>query len=142
MSYELLVVEDSDDDFDALERTCRRVGFRGSLRRFTDGESALAHMRSLDWDSPGKEDLPAIIILDLNLPGMDGRELLVELKGDPVLRVVPVVIYTTSGAAADVASCYLHHANAYQVKPMDVAQLEADIRKMLDYWLSTRLLTA
>jgi CheY-like chemotaxis protein len=135
MDSELIVVEDSDDDFDALERTCRGLNFAGRLRRFSDAESLLADIRH--WDTePRASGKRRVILLDLNLPGVDGRELLVQLKSDTALSSVPVVVYTTSSNLRDVAFCYQNHANAYHVKPMDLAALESGVKAMLEYWFA------
>jgi CheY-like chemotaxis protein len=135
MDAELIVVEDSDDDFDALERTCRSLQFTGKLRRFTDADGLLQDIRS--WDTePRSSGKRRVILLDLNLPGVDGRELLVQLKSDTALSAVPVVIYTTSSNLRDIAFCYQNHANAYHVKPMDLNALESGVRAMLEYWFS------
>jgi CheY-like chemotaxis protein len=136
MIRELLLVEDSDDDFDILTRTCKTIGFEGSVRRFSDGDSALEYLRGIDWKHITKEELPALILLDLNLPGMDGRDLLDLLKTDPMLRVLPVVVYTTSDNESDIAYCYEHHANGYQLKAMDLDRLEADVRSLVEYWFT------
>jgi CheY-like chemotaxis protein len=136
MTRELLLVEDSDDDYEMFLRICDTVGFKANVRRFADGDEALEYLRQLNWNKSGDDPLPALILLDLNLPGMDGRELLDVLKQDPVLRPVPVVVYTTSSNESDIAFCYEHHANGYQLKPMNVAQLESDIRALIDYWFT------
>jgi CheY-like chemotaxis protein len=135
MHSELIVVEDSDDDFDALERTCRSLNFAGELRRFADAESLLQDVRK--WDTePREAGTRRVILLDLNLPGVDGRELLVQLKSDTALSAVPVVVYTTSSNLRDIAFCYQNHANAYHVKPMDLVALESGVKAMLDYWFA------
>ncbi len=135
MDSELIVVEDSDDDFDALERTCRHLNFAGSLRRYIDAESLLKDVRK--WDTePRPAGKRRVILLDLNLPGTDGRELLVQLKTNTALSAVPVVVYTTSSNLRDVAFCYQNHANAYHVKPMDLDSLESGVKAMLDYWFA------
>ncbi|HEY0715614.1 MAG TPA: response regulator [Polyangia bacterium] len=133
---ELLMIEDSDDDYAAFIRTCKAINFSGHVRRFLDGEEALAHLRTLSAQSDFAARLPALIVLDLNLPGMDGREILGALKADAKLRTIPVVVYTTSSSPNDIAFCYEQHANAYQLKAMDVDRLEADLRALTDYWFA------
>ena len=137
MTQELFVVEDSDDDFESLERTCRSVGFPGLISRFADAELALVQLRGRERAGTNPARMPSLILLDLNLPGMDGRELLKTLKTDPALAPVPVVVFTTSTNEDDVRFCYQHHANAYQMKPMSLGEMEADITTLLTYWMDT-----
>lgn len=136
MTRELLLVEDSEDDYDLFVRTCKTIGFDGSVRRFSDAEDALTYLRGLDLDHAPKESFPALILLDLNLPGMDGREFLDILKQDSVLRVLPVVVYTTSENESDITFCYEHHANGYHLKAMDLDRVEADVRSLVEYWFT------
>ncbi len=140
MNREILVVEDSDDDFESFRRTCDAVGFKGAVRRFCDGDEALEYLQSLASDGGARAAAPALIVLDLNLAGTDGREVLERVKAHPVLKVIPVVVYTTSSNEGDVAFCYRNHANGYQLKPMDVDKLESDVRAMVQYWFSAALL--
>lgn len=136
MTHELLLVEDSDDDYELFMRTCKSIDFQGTVRRFGDADDALTHLRALDWTYASKDEVPALILLDLNLPGMDGRELLDILKQDPQLRILPVVVYTTSENEQDIAFCYQHHANGYQLKALELERIEADIRALVDYWFT------
>lgn len=139
----LLVVEDSEDDLEALSRTLRELRFPNPIKRCADAECALdyLHHRGKHPD-PNIDPLPAIILLDLNLPGMDGRELLQALKADAELRRIPVIVYTTSTNPRDVEFCYQHNANAYHVKPMDLDELSTQIRALVEYWFKTALLDA
>ncbi|MEZ4409634.1 MAG: response regulator [Polyangiales bacterium] len=140
MNREILLVEDSDDDYESFRRTCDAVGFRGAVRRFCDGDEALEYLRSLPLSGGDRSAAPALILLDLNLAGTDGREVLAQIKGHPVLKMIPVVVLTTSDNERDVAFCYRNHANGYQLKPMDIDKLESDVRAMVDYWFSAALL--
>lgn len=89
-----MIVEDSDDDFEALAQTLRAVEEGVELVRFSDGESAVAHLRSLHTAAP-RGRLPRLVLLDLNLPMMGGREVLQELKSGGAMPAIPVVILTT-----------------------------------------------
>lgn len=78
---------------------------------------------------------PHLVLLDLNLPRLDGRAVLAEIKNDPKLKVVPVVVLTTSAADCNVSEAYAQHANAYMVKPVELDQLVELIHSFADYWL-------
>src|SRR5262249_54829326 len=99
-----------------------------------NGESALRYLRRQgEYHGCARPDL---VLLDLNLPGKDGREVLGEMKADPELRRITVVILTTSSAEADVLKSYDLYANCYIVKPIDLAQFVEVIRRIEDFWLS------
>lgn len=124
----LLVVEDSDDDFEAFTRSCKSVGFSVPVERCVTADDALTFLKHT------VRALPALILMDLNLPGMDGREFLVEIKKAPPLRTVPVVIYTTSSNPLDVDFCYENHANSYQLKPTGANELRNSTLYFAKYW--------
>ena len=132
----LLVVEDSDDDFEAFTRSWTSVGIKIVVERRATADDALSFLNSVG------DKLPALILLDLNLPGMDGRELLFTLKQSPALRTVPVVIYTTSSNPADVNFCYENHANSYQLKPTGATDLRQSTLVLAQYWFQVAHLRA
>ena len=106
---------------------------RNHLSVVTDGEQALAFLRR-----EGKfadAILPDLILLDLNLPRKDGREVLAEIKGDPLLRLIPVVVLTTSQAEADILRTYQLHANCYVTKPVDLGQFMEVVRSIEEFWV-------
>ena len=139
----ILLVEDSDEDYEAFVRALNGVVVRTSLHRCTRGEEALDYLYGRSrFAAPAPAPRPALILLDLNLPGMDGRELLAAIKGDAYLKSIPVVIVTTSHNPHDIAWCYTHGANSYQVKPMDYAEFRNDMRLLAEYWLSICILPA
>ncbi|RYE93203.1 MAG: response regulator [Myxococcales bacterium] len=126
----LLLVEDSPDDYEAVARTLKKLNFGGTLEWVEGGEQALEFIdRALANDLP-----PVLVLLDLNMPGMDGRAVLRELKSNDRSRAVPVVIYTTSNNPADVAYCYQHFANSYHVKPLGSDALRSSLETVLAYW--------
>ena len=130
---EILLVEDSEDDIVLTQKalTEERVANRLSIAR--DGEDALAFLRR---QSPHEgKARPDLILLDLNLPRMDGHEVLVEIKNDPLLAAIPVVVLTTSKAEADVVQAYDAHANSYVRKPLDFEAFLTVVRSIDDYWL-------
>lgn len=132
----LVVVEDSDDDFEALTRTFAVIGFTAAIIRMSTAEECLQSLARLAAAPDPLPNLPTLIVLDLNLPGMDGRELLCALKVHPILRVIPVAICTTSVSRRDVEYCFFHHANAYHKKPMNLGELEAQVKTLAAYWFA------
>lgn len=135
---EILLVEDNAADVRLTEEVVRKTGKTCSLRVARDGEQALQMLRREGQyhDQPR----PDLILLDLNLPRKDGREVLAEVKEDPDLRRIPVVVLTTSKADRDVMTCYGLHANSYITKPVDLDEFEEVIKGLEKYWLHMVLL--
>ena len=131
----ILVVEDSAEDFTALSRAFRKYAVPNSVLRCADGDQALEYLQGYgkhpDWPS----QLPVIILLDLNMPGTDGRTVLGVLKRDPALHPIPVIVFTTSSNRTDVAECYRLGANSYLTKPIGYPELEEKVRLIIQYWL-------
>lgn len=127
----VLLVEDNPADAWLTIEAFRRADAALQVEVCEDGESALARLR--DASAP----LPQLILLDLNLPGIDGREVLAILKADPDLCRVPVCILTTSRAEEDIARAYAQHTNAYVVKPLDLNAFRTAIQQIERFWLHT-----
>ena len=139
----ILLVEDSDEDYLALTRALDGMSAMASLHRCTRGDEALEYLHGRGrFADPGKAPRPALILLDLNLPGMDGRELLTEIRSDEQLRSIPVVIVTTSRHRRDVDWCYEHGANGYHVKDIDFVKFKQEMRLLVAYWLSVCVVPA
>lgn len=136
----ILMIEDSDEDFEAVRWAMRRLGRELPLLRCADGDSALELLRGEGAGAGPGALWPALILLDLNLPGTDGREVLTDLKQDPRLSLLPVVVMTTSANPRDVADCFAQGANGYFLKPVDFERFTAQLRLLLDFWLGTALL--
>ncbi len=138
----LLVVEDSDEDFEALGRIMRRTcDIEVPLTRCIDGEDALDFLNQTgDYADFDTYDLPGLILLDLNLPGTDGREVLMQIKQDERLKEIPVIVLTTSSNPRDIHTCYQSGVNSYVVKPTDVEQLKTAVRLFVDYWFKVVML--
>jgi CheY-like chemotaxis protein len=131
----LLIVEDSDEDFEAFKRFIKRSSQSIPLRRCTNGEQALAFLRQIGHSDRGeKEPYPSLIVLDLNLPGTDGREVLRQIKQDRTLQQIPIVIFTTSDHPKDREDCFQFGIMRYMVKPINIEQLKRDIQTIIDYW--------
>jgi CheY-like chemotaxis protein len=137
----LLIVEDSDEDFEAFLRFLNRSGLVIPVERCVTGEQALAFLdRTHVDDNPESVPRPGMILLDLNLPGIDGREVLRRTKENDNLKTIPVVVFTTSNNPRDIETCYQQGANSYIIKPIDFNQLKRNIQTILDYWFDVNTL--
>jgi len=137
----MLVVEDSNEDFEALQRFLRRSPLPVSIQRCVNGDQALAFLyRTGEYEEADHAPRPGLIVLDLNLPGTDGREVLRQIKQDENLRTIPVVVFTTSNNPKDIEDCYQYGVNSYIVKPINFQQLKRDIQTLLDYWFDVTTL--
>lgn len=136
----LLVVEDSNDDFKMLQRLMRRMAVRNPIYRCTNGDEALDFLYQQGNQENAKvAPKPSVILLDLNLPGIDGRDVLERLKQDQSFREIPIVVFTTSSNPHDVELCYQKGANGYLVKPMDADELQKTVQAFVDYWLEVNI---
>lgn len=134
----LLVVEDSNEDFKILQRLIRRMEVKNPIYRCTNGDEALDFLyREGIYKNIDTVPTPSAILLDLNLPGMDGRDILERLKQDGSFKKIPIVIFTTSSNPKDIDLCYQKGANGYLIKPMDAQELQKTIQAFVDYWLET-----
>lgn len=130
---EILLVEDSKGDVGLIEEVFEDAKIRNNLRVVEDGEEAILYLRGEGQFSGVPR--PDIILLDLNLPKKDGREVLEEIKNDDDLKNIPVVVLTTSKAEADILKSYNLHANAYVTKPVDFDQFIKVVKSIEDFWL-------
>ncbi|MGW5747467.1 response regulator [Amycolatopsis sp. NPDC003861] len=131
---DILLVEDDPGDVLMTREAFAHHKIRNPLHVAEDGVEAL---RFLKREGPfGEAPRPALILLDLNLPRKDGRELLGEIKQDPGLRTIPVVVLTTSEAEEDILRSYELHANAYVTKPVDFEKFVEVVRKIDDFWVT------
>lgn len=130
----ILLVEDNPGDIRLTEEVLKEGEIRNNLNVVMDGEDALVFLRK---EGKYKNMItPDIILLDLNLPKKDGREVLEEIKTDPALLSIPVIVLTTSSAEQDILNMYNHHANCYITKPVDFDQFINVIRSIENFWLS------
>jgi len=131
---EILLVEDSPADVDLTREALEDAKVRNHLSVVADGVEALAFLRREGRyaDAPR----PDLILLDLNLPKKDGREVLAEIKADPALRRIPVVVLTTSEAEQDILRSYDLHANCYITKPVDLEAFIEVVRSIEGFWLA------
>lgn len=125
-----LLVEDSDEDADTFGEALRQSGISVELERVCSGDACMAVLRA-----PSARR-PALILMDLNTPRVDGREALRMIKSDPTLTSIPIVILSTSANPRDLDFCYEAGANAYHIKPVRYPDHLRAMIKLLDYWLT------
>lgn len=127
----VLVAEDSDEDFETVSEARSRAGVATTLERASSGEQCLARLREL-----GGAPAPlGLVLLDLNLPGLDGRSVLTAIRSDPARAALPVVVLSTSASPQDVSYCYGRGANAFHVKPVQYPEHLALLVDLFEYWL-------
>ncbi|AKU94426.1 Two-component system response regulator [Labilithrix luteola] len=132
MIGDLLLVEDNPGDVVLIKKAIERVNFARTLHVAGDGEAALRFFRrEAEYAGARRPDL---VLMDLNLPRKDGRQVLAEVKSDPVLRSIPVVVLTSSDAPADVRRAYDLHANSVVTKPLNLRALQSLLSDLLGYW--------
>lgn len=131
---EVLLVDDDDDDVRLICKSLRRDRILNELLRVEDGVEALRFLRREDEyaDAPR----PDLILLDLNMPRMDGREVLKAIKADENLKQIPVVVLTTSSDDSDALASYGLQANGFVTKPVDLLQFKEVLDTLGDYWFS------
>lgn len=126
-----LLIEDDDDHAEIVMRAVGKHRMGNSVHRVADGGAGLAYLRSQGHDAPQRPD---IVLLDLKLPGRDGHEILREIKSDPALRQIPVIILTTSSAESDRMKAYDNLANSYIVKPISFGAFRQMVADLSHYW--------
>ncbi len=131
---EVLLVEDSPGDVRLTREALAEGKVRNNLNVVSDGVEAMAYLRREGKYANAVR--PDIVLLDLNMPRKDGREVLAEMKADENLKRIPVVILTTSEAEQDIVRTYNLHANCYLTKPVDLDQFISIVRSVEDFWLT------
>lgn len=134
MKCNILLVEDEMADAHLVRLAFEEGKLLADLHHVIDGVEALAFLRHQGKYS--NAPLPDVILLDLNMPRMDGRQFLEHVKADPVLHKIPVVVMTTSDAETDLIAAYHHNAAGYIVKPVDLDEFLRKVRGFGDYWIS------
>jgi chemotaxis family two-component system response regulator Rcp1 len=134
MPIEVVLVEDSPGDVRLTQETFRDANRSIHLHVASDGVEAMAFLRheGIYLNAPR----PDLILLDLNLPKMDGREVLSRIKKDDILKTIPTVILTTSDAEVDIVKCYQLQANCYLTKPVQLDAFESLVKSINDFWLT------
>jgi two-component system, chemotaxis family, response regulator Rcp1 len=131
---EVLLVEDSPADVRLTKEALKEEKLHVNLNVVNDGVEAMEFLRR--GGKFAQAVRPDLILLDLNLPKKDGREVLKEIKGDEKLRSIPVVILTTSKAEEDILKSYNQYANCYITKPLDLSQFSTVVKSINDFWLT------
>ena len=135
---DILLVEDNPADARLVREALAESDLTADLHWVSSGEEALSFLRhGIPFENAPTPDL---VLLDLNLPGLRGQEVLCDIKQDPALLSIPVVVLTSSGARQDVLDAYAAHANSYVVKPADFDQFLALVGTIQKYWLTSVLL--
>lgn len=130
---EILLVEDNEGDIELTREAFDEAKFRNNLHITEDGDQALDYL----YKRNGYENAvtPDIVLLDLNLPGTDGREVLETIKSDPMLKRIPVIVMTSSKAEKDIIESYDLHANCYIVKPVNAAKFIQVVQNVENFWV-------
>jgi two-component system, chemotaxis family, response regulator Rcp1 len=131
---QVLLVEDNPGDVRLTKEALKEGKLLNQLTVVSDGVEALSFLRKEGIYADALQ--PELILLDLNLPKKDGREVLAEIKADPNLRRIPVVVLTTSSSEEDIAKIYDLHANCYITKPVDLEQFMGVVKSIEDFWVS------
>jgi len=139
-TIEILLVEDSPSDARLTQEAFKDAKLRNNLTIVTDGAEALAYLRREGRYAGAVR--PDLVLLDLNLPKVDGREVLRQIKTDLDLQAIPVVVLTTSDAESDVLAAYAEHANCYVRKPVDLDRFLKVVSSIEDFWLTVVKLPA
>lgn len=130
---QILLVEDNPGDVRLTREALKEAKFRNKVEVVGDGVEALAYLRQQGQYSGAMR--PHLIMLDLNLPRMDGREVLAAIKKDTDLRRIPVVVLSSSEAESDIARAYELHANAYVTKPVDIDHFLQVVKAIEEFWV-------
>lgn len=137
----ILIVDDNQSDYEAALRSLRKARIGNPVRHCADGDDALDYLhRRGHYADPVASPRPGLILLDLNLPGTDGKDILANIKLHPDLQIIPVIILTTSTDERDVQECYRMGANSYMKKRIDLHEFMDAIQRMSDFWLDIAIL--
>jgi CheY-like chemotaxis protein len=137
----ILLIEDSDEDYQTLMWVFKKIGAPYLVYRVSDADEALDFLTRRGSFAAHPESLrPSLILLDLNLPGTDGREFLKEIKDNLDLKTIPLIVLTTTANPKDVETCYRNGANSYILKPVNLDKFSKSLQLLLDYWFEVTTL--
>lgn len=136
--FEILLVEDNEGDVEMVRRALRDVTPACNLSLASDGAEALDYLfRRGEFLHAAR---PHLLFLDLNMPGMNGKEALKAIKSDERMKTIPITIFTSSNATSDIQESYAHHANCYVVKPFDTKEYKSTIKGIVNFWRNLAVL--
>ncbi len=140
----IAIIEDSDEDFYTFMRATKKLnlldGSPYNFLRFQDGDEALDYLfREGDYKSL-QAPLPIAILIDLNLPSTDGREVIHRVKQAPTLKKIPIIVLTTSNSLYDIQTCYQYGANCYMLKPMGGFEMQQTVQVIFQHWFQFAVL--
>ncbi|MEI7555973.1 response regulator [Candidatus Chlorohelix sp.] len=139
--HSILLIEDSEEDYQTILWVFKKLAVSYPVYRVVDGEEALDFLNhNGKYSSQPRLPPPSIILLDLNLPGTDGRDILYSLKQDEKLKLIPVIVLTTTNSPKDVETCYRNGANSYILKPVNLERFLQMLKILLEYWFETTIL--
>ena len=137
----ILIVEDTDEDFEAcVTALSQEATVTTPVQRCETGDEALDYLYRRGVFADRSSGAPSLVLLDLNLPGTDGKEVLAEIKADDVLKLIPVVVMTSSSDPVDIDACYRQGASSYIVKPVNLKDFMYSIAQIRHYWFEIALL--
>jgi CheY-like chemotaxis protein len=135
------LVEDSEEDYQTILWVFKKLAISYPVHRVLDGEEALDFLNhNGKYSVQPRLQLPSLILLDLNLPGTDGRDILFSLKHNEKFKLIPVIVLTTTNSPKDVETCYRSGANSYILKPVNLDRFLQMLKLMIDYWFETIIL--
>ncbi len=130
----ILLIEDNPGDVRLIQEAFKVAKVVNEINSVVNGLDAMSFLRK-EGDFASAQT-PDLILLDLNLPGKDGREVLAEIKADQILKTIPVIILSSSSALEDILKSYEHNANCFVTKPIDVNEFFDVIKKITDFWIT------
>ena len=133
--FDILLVEDSDTDAEVTSRALTACAPSMRLNRVSDGSEAMQYLLLHGENDSVVRRAPDLVLLDLNLPNIDGREVLRRIRASDSTRTIPVVVLTTSASEVDVRACYQLYANAYVVKPIDYGEFVSAMESLTRFWM-------
>jgi two-component system, chemotaxis family, response regulator Rcp1 len=130
----ILLVEDNEGDIILTQEALTDAKIKNKVSVARDGEEAINNLNKAAND--GGTELPDLILLDINLPKIDGKEVLQYIKGNPAFKKIPVVMLTTSSSELDIVDAYNHHANCFITKPVDLNKFFEVVKMIEDFWIT------
>ena len=135
-SFNIVIAEDDEDDYLLIAETLKKVENIGLIHWAKDGEELLSYLDACDASDKSQDKNPSLIILDFNMPKKDGREALAEVKTNPKLKHIPIIVLTTSQADSDIEQAYQLGANSFIQKPFKYVDFKSTMEVLQQYWLN------